>query len=77
MTGRFPALLIIRSKFLIQKCKREAVTGSREHDLAAIFFTTLESSFSEVGENSLNSHLIMASSINAKAEASVIDNVSS
>ena len=41
------------------------------------FFTIPESSFSEVGRNSLNTHVIMGSSINAKTGASVIDNVSS
>ena len=63
--------------FSITLRQREAGTGSRKHDLAAIFFTRPESSSSEVGENSLNSHVIMASSINGKAGASVIDNVSS
>ena len=59
------------------EAEREAGTGSIEHDLAAIFFTRPESSSSEVGKNSLNSHVIMASSINGRTGASVIDNVSS
>ena len=63
--------------FSITLRQREAGTGSRKHDLAAIFFTRPESSSSEVGENSLNSHVITVSSINGKAGASVIDNVSS
>ena len=74
LNERFTALLIIGSISSIQQRKREAGTGSREHDLAAIFFTRPESSSSEVGENS---HVIMASLINGKAGASVVDSVSS